>query len=148
MMSTFPEPFILVMIEDDEGHATLIKKNLNRAGIGNKMIHLQDGAKAAEYFFGQNSNDLPHDKTLILLDLNLPEIDGYEILRRLKSEEHTRNIPIIVLTTTDNPKEVDRCYELGCNVYITKPVAYDSFADAIQKLGLMLAVVKIPHGYK
>ena len=147
MMSTFPEPFILVMIEDDEGHATLIKKNLNRAGIGNKMVHLSDGTQAIDYFFGPQ-NAQTHDKTLVLLDLNLPEIDGYEILRRLKSEPHTRNIPIIVLTTTDNPREIDRCYELGCNVYITKPVEYNNFADAIQKLGLMLAVVKVPHGYK
>jgi CheY-like chemotaxis protein len=147
-MSSFPEPFILVMIEDDEGHAILIKRNLQRAGISNKIIHLPDGAKAMDYFFGKDNHLLPHDKMLILLDLNLPEIDGYEILRRLKNGEHTRAIPIIVLTTTDNPKEIDRCYELGCNVYITKPVAYDHFADAIQKLGLMLAVVKVPHGGK
>lgn len=147
-MSTLPEPVILVMIEDDEGHATLIRKNLQRAGIGNKMVHLKDGIEAIEYFFGQNSKNVLHDKTLILLDLNLPEIDGYEIIRHLKTEEHTRAIPVIVLTTTDNPKEVDRCYQLGCNIYITKPVAYDSFVDAIQKLGLMLAIVKVPHGYK
>lgn len=147
MMSTFPEPITLVMIEDDEGHATLIQKNLSRAGIGNQMVHLQNGAEAIEYFFGKNSVNT-HDKTLVLLDLNLPEIDGYEVLRRLKTADHTHNIPIIVLTTTDNPKEIDRCYELGCNVYITKPVEYNHFADAIQKLGLMLAVVKIPHACK
>ena len=148
MMSNFPEQFILVMIEDDEGHATLIKKNLKRAGIGNGIVHLQDGAQGINYFFGVENAHLKHDKTLILLDLNLPEIDGYEILRRLKSEERTRSIPVIVLTTTDNPREIDRCYELGCNVYISKPVEYESFTNAIQKLGLMLAVVKVPHGFK
>lgn len=148
MMSAFPEQFTLVMIEDDEGHAHLIKKNLERAGIGNELIHLANGAKAIEFFFGKDTENDKHDKTLVLLDLNLPEIDGYEILRRLKKEERTKAIPIIVLTTTDNPKEVDRCYELGCNVYITKPVEYDNFSDAIRKLGLMLAVVKVPHGYK
>lgn len=145
MLSSFPEQFILVMIEDDEGHATLIKKNLKRAGIGNKMVHFDNGAKALDYFFGKDSAAAPHEKTLILLDLNLPEVDGYEILKRLKGQERTRTIPVIVLTTTDNPKEIDHCYELGCNVYITKPVEYDKFTDAIQKLGLMLAVVKIPH---
>lgn len=148
MMSHFPEPFVLVMVEDDEGHATLIRRNLQRAGIGNAIVHLKDGVQAIDYFFGKDSANIPSDKMLILLDLNLPEIDGYEILRRLKNEEHTRTIPIIVLTTTDNPREIDRCYALGCNVYITKPIAYDSFADSIQKLGLMLAVVKVPHGYK
>lgn len=148
MTNSFPEQFILVMIEDDEGHATLIKKNLKRAGIGNAMVHLSDGTRALDYFFASENAGLQHDKTLVLLDLNLPEVDGYEILRRLKNEERTRSIPVIVLTTTDNPKEIDRCYEMGCNVYITKPVEYDSFTDAIQKLGLMLAVVKVPHGHK
>ena len=146
-MSTFPEAFTLIMIEDDEGHATLIKKNLKR-GIGNPVLHLKDGKQALDYFFAPQSPPLDHEKLLVLLDLNLPEIDGYEVLKRLKSGTQTRVMPVIVLTTTDNPREVDRCYELGCNVYITKPVAYENFTDAIQKLGLMLAVVKVPHGLK
>ena len=146
--TAFNEHFIIVMVEDDEGHARLIEKNLKRAGIGNQLVHLNDGSKAIDYFFGKDTADLKHDKTMILLDLNLPEIDGYEVLRRLKGDERTRAVPIIVLTTTDNPKEVDRCYELGCNVYITKPVEYDNFSDAIRKLGLMLAVVKVPNGIK
>jgi CheY-like chemotaxis protein len=141
-MTAFEDPlYTIVMIEDDEGHARLIEKNLRRAGISNKLIRLENGTRALEHFFGGN---IVHDKSLILLDLNLPEIDGYEVLKRLKSEDSTRSIPVIVLTTTDNPREIDRCYELGCNVYITKPVGYDNFSDAIRKLGLMLAVVKVP----
>lgn len=145
MFNTMPEPFTLVMIEDDEGHAKLIKRNLERAGIANELVHLEDGQVAIDYFFHLDNRGIKHDRSLILLDLNLPKVDGYEILRRLKEQERTRAIPVIVLTTTDNPKEVDRCYELGCNVYITKPVEYDNFTDAIRKLGLMLAVVKLPH---
>lgn len=145
MLSTLTEPFKLVMIEDDAGHALLIQKNLKRAGIANTIVHLEDGLKAIDYFFGPNEALLNHEKTLVLLDLNLPHIDGYEILRRLKASERTRRIPVIVLTTTDNPKEIDHCYELGCNVYIIKPVEYDNFSEAIRKLGLMLAVVKLPH---
>lgn len=148
MLSSFPEPFTLVMVEDDEGHATLINRNLKRAGIGNAVVHLQNGQAAIDYFMGAENAHLNHEKTLVLLDLNLPEVDGYEVLKRLKSEPRTRTVPVIVLTTTDNPKEIDRCYALGCNVYITKPVEYDNFTNAIQKLGLMLAVVKIPHGLK
>jgi len=152
----FDAQFTLVMIEDDAGHARLIRKNLERAGIGNPIVHIDDGARAIEYFFGAQTAgsggpDVAgpdfrghHDRTLVLLDLNLPHVDGYEILRRLKGEASTRSIPVIVLTTTDNPREIARCYELGCNVYITKPVEYDSFSDAIRKLGLMLAVVKVP----
>ena len=145
MLSSFLEPFTLVMIEDDDGHAKLIMKNLKRSGIGNNIVHYRDGTSALNHFFGKSNVHLNHEKTLVLLDLNLPEVDGYEILSRLKSEARTRMIPVIVLTTTDNPREIDRCYALGCNVYLTKPVEYDNFTDAIQKLGLMLAVVKVPH---
>ncbi len=141
---TANQSITLIMVEDDPGHARLIEKNLRRAGISNQMICLDNGRKALDYFAGDYAER--HDQSLILLDLNLPEIDGYEVLRTLKSTPATRNIPIIVLTTTDNPREIDRCYELGCNVYITKPVEYENFSDAIRKLGLMLSVVKIPGG--
>lgn len=144
MIRGFDDQFTLIMVEDDPGHARLIRKNLERAGIGNPIIHFEDGAAAADYFFDKGLSKSQHDRSLILLDLNLPHVDGYELLRRLKADPMTRTIPVIVLTTTDNPREIDRCYDLGCNVYITKPVAYDSFSDAIRKLGLMLAVVQVP----
>ena len=147
-MSIFSDQFSIVMVEDDEGHARLIEKNLRRAGIGNDMTHIANGAEAIEFFFGKDGGNQKHEQTLLLLDLNLPEIDGYEIIKRMKGDERTKAIPIIVLTTTDNPREIDRCYDLGCNVYITKPVEYDNFSDAIRKLGLMLAVVKVPQGFK
>jgi CheY-like chemotaxis protein len=145
MMSHLSENYILIMVEDDEGHALLIRKNLERAGIGNEIVHFSDGAAALAYFFDGHTEQHRREKSLVLLDLNLPEVDGYEVLRQLKSSEATKNIPVIVLTTTDSPREIDQCYALGCNVYITKPVDYDSFSDAIRKLGLMLAVVKVPH---
>jgi CheY-like chemotaxis protein len=136
----------IVMIEDDEGHATLIEKNLRRAGISNDLTHFDNGRKALEYFTSTGDYEgqkLP-ESLLILLDLNLPEVDGFEILKTLKSNPATHLIPIIILTTTDNPREIERAYELGCNIYVTKPVVYDNFAESIRKLGLMLAVVKVP----
>lgn len=144
MMSTYPEPFTVVMIEDDEGHARLIKKNLERTFIGNRVIHLADGEAALEYFFGAAMQQ-KNEKLLVLLDLNLPKVDGYDVLARLKSEPTTHTIPVIVMTTTDNPKEVDRCYELGCNMYITKPIEYDNFSDMMHKLELTLAMLKLPN---
>ena len=81
---------------------------------------------------------------LVLLDLNLPVLDGYQVLKRMKEDERTKRIPVIILTTTDDTREVSRCYELGCNVYITKPVDYERFSDAIRKIGLFLSVVTIP----
>jgi CheY-like chemotaxis protein len=140
------ERVTIIMIEDDLGHATLIEKNLRRAGIMNELVHIDNGRKALDYFQSQGEfeGQEPAPCLLVLLDLNLPEVDGFEILKELKSKEATRTIPIIILTTTDNPREVERAYELGCNIYVTKPVVYENFAESIRKLGLMLAVVKLP----
>lgn len=137
----------IIMIEDDPGHATLIEKNLRRAGIANNIIGLDNGRKAIEFFTssGEFADQKLPDSMLILLDLNLPEVDGFEILKQLKSSPTTHLIPIIILTTTDNPREVERAYELGCNIYVTKPIVYDNFAESIRKLGLMLAVVQVPN---
>jgi CheY-like chemotaxis protein len=74
----------------------------------------------------------------------MPRIDGIEVLRQLKQDEKTAPIPVIMLTTTDDPREVQHCYELGCSVYVTKPVEYAEFVEAIQRLGLFLAIVKVP----
>ena len=81
---------------------------------------------------------------VILLDINMPRIDGIEALKQIKANPATFRIPVIMLTTTDDPREIDRCYELGCNVYITKPVEYDVFIDAIRRLGLFLQIVRRP----
>lgn len=145
-MNVKDEKITILMVEDDLGHARLIEKNLRRAGISNPMIHFDDGKHILEYFFGTNARPSDHiaQPMLILLDLNLPEVDGYEVLRTIKKHPATQAIPVIILTTTDNPAEIAKCYELGCNVYITKPVEYESFSDAIRKLGLMLAVIKVP----
>lgn len=144
-MSNISETISIVMVEDDDGHARLIEKNLRRAGISNPITHFITGKQAVDYFFEDSGASTRVEPLLVLLDLNLPELDGYEVLKRLKGDLRTRAIPVIVLTTTDNPREIDRCYELGCNVYVSKPVDYEAFAEAIRKLGLMLAVVKIPN---
>ena len=140
----YDDKVTIIMVEDDAGHALLIEKNLRRSGIMNELSHFANGREVLEHFLNDKNPPEIYDKTLILLDLNLPEIDGFEVLERLKQDERTKKIPIIILTTTNNPKEVDRCYELGCNIYITKPVDYQNFSEALTKLGMMLAVVKIP----
>jgi CheY-like chemotaxis protein len=140
------QPVIILLIEDDSGHALLIEKNLRRAGIANEIAVLDNGQKAVDYLFKEGAyKEAAHPlPPLILLDLNLPVLDGYQVLKIIKNDDRTRRIPVIVLTTTDNPHEVSRCYELGCNVYITKPVEYDKFSDAIRTLGLFLSIVKVP----
>jgi len=102
--------------------------------------------KAVDFLLkkGAYSSNTQPAPPLILLDLNLPELDGYQVLKIIKSEERLKSIPVVVLTTTDNPHEVAKCYELGCNVYITKPVNYESFANAIRQLGLFFSVIQVP----
>jgi CheY-like chemotaxis protein len=79
-----------------------------------------------------------------LLDINMPRVNGVEVLHRLKTDQKTAKLPVIILTTTDDPREVERCYQLGCSVYVTKPVAYEEFVEAIRRLGLFLSIVKAP----
>jgi CheY-like chemotaxis protein len=141
------ETVTIVLVEDDPGHAVLIEKNLRRAGITSTIVTLNDGRKAVDFLLntdGRRNGALPEPE-VILLDLNLPVLDGYQVLKIIKNDERTRQIPVIILTTTDNPAEVAKCYELGCNLYVTKPVEYEAFSRAIQNLGLLLSIIKVPH---
>ena len=143
-MSPMPQAVNIVMIEDDEGHARLIEKNIRRAGISNNLKHFLDGSSGLDYLFNAPDGPAQNGPALVLLDLNLPDMTGVEILGRIKSNEHLKRVPVVVLTTTDDKVEIQRCYDLGCNVYITKPVNYESFADAIRQLGLFLSVIQVP----
>jgi CheY-like chemotaxis protein len=145
---TIPREVTIVLIEDDPGHALLIEKNLRRSKISNDIRILGDGEQAAAFLFGDGAEASRERGAalLVLLDLKLPKVDGYEVLERMKADERTRRIPVVVLTTTDDAREVRRCYDLGCSVYITKPVDYDRFAEAVRNLGLFFSVVTIPEG--
>jgi CheY-like chemotaxis protein len=134
------------MIEDDEGHARLIEKNIRRAGIANRLVHFLDGHSALEYLFNSEEGPAKNGPALVLLDLNLPDMSGTDILAKIKGDKRLHRVPVVVLTTTDDKVEIERCYDLGCNVYITKPVNYESFADAIRQLGLFLSVIQLPDG--
>jgi CheY-like chemotaxis protein len=136
----------IIMIEDDEGHARLIEKNIRAAGIANLIMAFTDGASALRHLLGQDGSGrtAAGRSLLILLDLNLPDMDGAEILRQLKENLHLKRTPVVVLTTTDDEREVRRCYDLGCNVYITKPVDYARFATAVRQLGLFFSVIAVP----
>jgi len=134
------------MIEDDEGHARLIEKNIRRAGVANQIVPFTNGTDAIAYLLGPDGTGLVNKgrQLLVLLDLNLPDMTGIDILEKVKANEHTRRSPVVVLTTTDDQREIQRCYDLGANVYITKPVDYEGFANAIKQLGLFFSVMQIP----
>lgn len=136
----------IVMIEDDEGHARLIEKNIRRAGVSNEIQSFEHGKSALDYILGEDrSGQVSADRyLLILLDLNLPDMSGTDILQQIKENANTRHLPVVILTTTDDEMEIQRCYDLGANVYITKPVDYEGFANAIRQLGLFFSVMQVP----
>jgi CheY-like chemotaxis protein len=137
---------VILLAEDDDGHAYLVQQNLEEAGLANTFVRVRDGQEALDYVRceGPHSGRETGGPLLLLLDINMPRVDGVEVLRRLKADPQTDQIPVIVLTTTDDPREVRRCYELGCSSYVTKPVEYDRFVEAIRRLGLFLTIVQIP----
>jgi CheY-like chemotaxis protein len=141
-----PEPMVILLAEDDQGHALLVQKNIARSGITNHIVHVTDGQEALDYI-GHRGAYVDRAVTgplLVVLDINMPRVDGVEVLTRIKADEATAKIPVIMLTTTDDPREVEKCYQAGCSVYITKPVEYDAFVEAIKRLGLFLQVVQLP----
>jgi CheY-like chemotaxis protein len=132
----------VLIVDDDEGHAILIRENLEAAGLRTRIEHFSDGQAVLDFFAKNNSH--PPDTYLVLLDIRMPKVDGIEVLRRLKSDPALANLPVIMLTTTDDTREINRCYALGCNGYIQKPVDYEKFADAIRNLGLFVPLLLIP----
>jgi CheY-like chemotaxis protein len=138
---------IILIAEDDEGHAELIRKNLARTGIINKIIHFKDGQEVVDFLFcrGAGPHRRPGDAFILLLDIRMPKLGGDEVLEQIKADPELRKIPTIMITTTDDPREVAHCHSLGCSNYITKPVEYDEFINAVRQLGLFLTIVQVPH---
>ena len=134
------QPTILI-VDDDEGHAILIRENLEAAGLSNRIRHFRDGQAVLDFFF-QDRTSLG-DSFLVLLDIRMPKVDGIEVLRRIKSDPALRRLPVIMLTTTEDPDEIRRCYELGCNSYVVKPVASSEFSEMVRKLALFLTVAAV-----
>ena len=141
-------PVSILFAEDDDGHAMLVERNLKRAGLVNGLVRVCDGQEAIDFVRceGKFSDRVPNGPLIVLLDINMPRVDGIEALRQIKGDPKVAHIPVIMLTTTDDPREIERCYRAGCNVYITKPVEYEAFVEAIRRLGLFLQVVKKPVG--
>ena len=140
------EPIIIALAEDDDGHAKLVERNLRRAGLANELVRFQDGEEALAFFFktGPGPHRISGKRYLLLLDIRMPKVDGVEVLQKLKQDEELRKLPVIMLTTTNDPREIERCYKLGCSNYITKPVEYEKFVEVIRQLGLFLLIVEVP----
>ncbi len=140
------EEVTILIAEDDQGHAQLIIKNLKRAGITNEIIHFFDGQQVIDFLFrlGEGQHRKDGSTYLLLCDIRMPKLDGVKVLEKLKNDSILKKMPVIMITTTDEPREIERCHALGCNSYITKPVEYEGFVNAIRQLGLFLTIVKVP----
>lgn len=136
----------ILIAEDDDGHARLIEKNLNRAGLHNPIERFQNGQQILDFLFrrGPGRHRSLEAAYLLLLDIRMPQVDGIEVLRQVKESVDLRKMPVIMLTTTDDPREVERCHALGCSTYIVKPVIYERFAEAITRMGLFISLVQVP----
>jgi CheY-like chemotaxis protein len=133
------------VVDDDPGHARLIEKNLRRAALPNIIERFSDGQEVLDFLFGGADRQRPAEAAyLLLLDIRMPKVDGVEVLRQIKEDEELRKIPVIMLTTTDDPREVARCHALGCSHYIVKPVDYEKFSEAISSLGHFVTLVEVP----
>lgn len=145
MGNALPEQLSILLAEDDDGHAELITEHLRDAGIHNPIRRFRDGDEIWQFLTAPETSDSSEERCLLLLDIRMPRIDGTEVLRRIKADERLRQLPVIMLTTTDDPHEIERCYALGCNAYVTKPIEFVAFSEALRRLGLFLMVVRVPN---
>ena len=133
---------IILIAEDDAGHFALVKKNLWRTCADAEIVHFRNGKELLDYFFTDNGNS-QNDRDghyLLLLDIKMPLVDGVSALEKIKSNPYLKKIPVFMLTTTDNPSEINHCYQIGCNFYIVKPSDYMQFMRVIEHLGDFLSM--------
>jgi CheY-like chemotaxis protein len=138
---------IIMLVEDNPDDEALTLRALKRNNIQNEVVVARDGAEALEYLFGMGpyaQRDLSVMPVVVLLDLKLPKIDGLEVLRRMRADEHTQFIPVVVLTSSREEQDLVNSYRFGCNSYIRKPVDFVQFVDAVRQLGLYWLVLNEP----
>lgn len=136
---------VILIADDDPGHVRLVEKNLRRAGLHNPIERFENGQDILDFLFCRGPRCRAREAAyLLLLDIRMPKVDGAEALRQIKADPELRKIPVIMLTTTDDPREVERCHALGCSSYVVKPVDYERFSDAVKQVGLFISLVQVP----
>jgi two-component system, response regulator len=136
----------IILVEDNMDDAALVIRALKKNNLANKLIHLKDGAEALDFIFGKLADEdaLTKAPKVILLDLKMPKINGMEVLEKVKMDLRTKSIPVVVLTSSAEDPDIKRCYELGANSYIVKPVEFDNFSKAVADLGCYWLLLNHP----
>ena len=137
----------ILLVEDNMDDAEMTVHALRKNNLANKLIHMKDGEEALDFLFGTGNfigRDVNLKPSLILLDLKMPKVDGLEVLERVKSNEATKKIPVVILTSSKEDPDVSKCYELGANSYIVKPVEFESFIKAVSELGMYWLILNQP----
>jgi len=137
----------ILLVEDNPTDAELAIRALKKNNLANKLVWVKDGAEALEFIFATGAyseRQVVNGPKVILLDLRLPKVDGMEVLRRVKADERTRTIPVVVLTSSKEDRDVAESYQLGVNSYISKPVEFDEFVKTVSELGLYWLLVNHP----
>lgn len=141
------EEKIILLVEDNPDDVKLTERALNKAHVLNKLVVAKDGAEALDYLFGTGNwadRDLSTMPQVVLLDLKLPKIDGLEVLRRIRADRHTKLLPVVILTSSKEEKDIISGYAMGANSYIRKPVNFNQFADSVRQLGLYWLILNEP----
>lgn len=143
-----PNTVDLLLVEDNPDDAELAIRELRKNNLANNLYHVSDGEEALEFIFATGRyagmRDLSRSPKLVLLDIQMPKVNGIEVLHRIKSDERTQSIPVVMLTSSKEDPDITRCYQMGANSYIVKPVNFESFAQAIKNLGFYWLLLNQP----
>ena len=134
----------LVLVEDDDNDAELIARTLRKHNLANQIVRLKDGVEAMDFLFAQGSKAPNSTPRVVLLDLKLPRVDGIEVLRRMKSDDRTKSIPVVMLTSSNQERDIKTAYELGVNSFVTKPIKFEEFAKVISEMGMYWLMLNVP----
>ena len=137
---------IILIAEDDDGHFSLMERNLLRSGISNQIIRFVDGWQTSDFLNQLKDPSFAHSKhpCLLILDLRLPGRDGMQLLKIIKADPQLKIIPVVMLTTADNEEIIDQCLASGCNMFITKPTEYEQFIQSMDRIGHFLSIIEFP----
>jgi two-component system, response regulator len=137
----------ILLVEDNINDAELAIRQLKKHNMTNNLVHVTDGAQALDFIFATGQYDqrkIDHPPKLILLDIQMPKVNGMEVLAQIKADERTKKIPVVILTSSKEDPDIQKCYGLGANSYIVKPVNFEGFADAIKNLGFYWLLLNQP----